>query len=78
MTDLAIIGASIRTLDPARPHASAVAVRDGIVIAVDSRAPASSARRTRSATVPWRQRSTSRRRAERYGPASDRAHRDAA
>jgi hypothetical protein len=58
MTDLAIIGASIRTLDPARPHASAVAVRDGIVIAVDSRAPASSARRTRSATVPWRRRST--------------------
>jgi predicted amidohydrolase YtcJ len=52
MTDLAIIGASIRTLDPARPHASAVAVRDGIVIAVDSRALASSARRTRSATVP--------------------------
>ena len=32
--DLAILGASIRTLDPARPHASAVAVRDGIVVAV--------------------------------------------
>jgi predicted amidohydrolase YtcJ len=34
MADLAIVGASIRTLDPARPHASAVAVRDGIVVAV--------------------------------------------
>jgi predicted amidohydrolase YtcJ len=32
--DLAIAGASIRTLDPARPRASAVAVRDGIVVAV--------------------------------------------
>ena len=34
--ELAIVGASIRTLDPARPHASAVAVRDGIVVAVGS------------------------------------------
>jgi predicted amidohydrolase YtcJ len=34
MADLAIVGASIRTLDPARPFASAVAVRDGIVAAV--------------------------------------------
>ena len=32
--DLAIVGAAIRTLDPARPHASAVAVRDGIVVAI--------------------------------------------
>src|SRR5919108_75190 len=32
--DLAIVGAAIRTLDPARPRASAVAVRDGIVVAV--------------------------------------------
>jgi predicted amidohydrolase YtcJ len=32
--DLAILGAAIRTLDPARPRASAVAVRDGIVVAV--------------------------------------------
>ncbi len=32
--DLAVLGASIRTLDPARPHASALAVRDGIVVAV--------------------------------------------
>jgi predicted amidohydrolase YtcJ len=32
--DLAIVGASVRTLDPARPHATAVAVRDGIVVAV--------------------------------------------
>ena len=32
--DLAIVGASIRTLDPTRPHARAVAVRDGIVVAV--------------------------------------------
>jgi predicted amidohydrolase YtcJ len=34
MADLAIVGASIRTLDPGRPHASAVAARDGIVVAV--------------------------------------------
>jgi predicted amidohydrolase YtcJ len=32
--DLAIVGAGIRTLDPARPRASAVAARDGIVVAV--------------------------------------------
>jgi predicted amidohydrolase YtcJ len=32
--DLAIVGASIRTLDPARPRATAVAVRDGIAVAV--------------------------------------------
>jgi predicted amidohydrolase YtcJ len=32
--DLAVLGAAIRTLDPARPRASAVAVRDGIVVAV--------------------------------------------
>jgi predicted amidohydrolase YtcJ len=35
-TDLAIVGASIRTLDPERPEASAVAVRDGMVVAVGS------------------------------------------
>jgi predicted amidohydrolase YtcJ len=38
MADLAIVGASIRTLDPARPHASAVAARDGIVVAVGDEA----------------------------------------
>ncbi len=32
--DLAIIGANIRTLDPDRPQATALAVRDGIIIAV--------------------------------------------
>jgi predicted amidohydrolase YtcJ len=32
--DLAILGASIRTLDPALPHATALAVGDGIVVAV--------------------------------------------
>jgi hypothetical protein len=32
--DLAIVGASIRTLDPSRPTATAVAVRDGHVVAV--------------------------------------------
>jgi hypothetical protein len=32
--DLAIVGASIRTLDPERPEASAVAVRGGTVVAV--------------------------------------------
>ena len=32
--DLAIVGARIRTLDPARPFASAVAVRDGEIVAV--------------------------------------------
>src|SRR5215218_6648546 len=32
--DLAIIGASIRTMDSERPWATAVAVRDGIILAV--------------------------------------------
>ena len=32
--ELAILNASVRTLDPERPRASAVAVRDGIVVAV--------------------------------------------
>lgn len=34
--DLAVLGARIRTLDPARPWATAVAVRDGVVVAVGS------------------------------------------
>jgi predicted amidohydrolase YtcJ len=34
VADLAIVGASIRTLDPGRPHASAVAMRDGVIVAV--------------------------------------------
>ena len=32
--DLAILGAAVRTLDPGRPHASAIAVRDGLIVAV--------------------------------------------
>ncbi len=32
--DLAIVGASIRTMDPDRPHATAVAIKDGIITAV--------------------------------------------
>src|SRR5215207_7189962 len=32
--DLAILGARIRTLDPERPHATALAVRDGLIVAV--------------------------------------------
>ena len=32
----AIVGASIRTLDPSRPYADAVAMRDGIIVAVGS------------------------------------------
>src|SRR4051812_25113496 len=32
--DLAVVGARIRTLDPARPWASAVAIKDGVIIAV--------------------------------------------
>ena len=32
--DLAVLGAAIRTLDPARPSARAVAVRDGMIAAV--------------------------------------------
>ena len=31
---LAILGASIRTMDPARLFASAVAIRDGVIVAV--------------------------------------------
>jgi hypothetical protein len=32
--DLAILGARIRTLDPDRPWATAVAIRDGVIVAV--------------------------------------------
>ena len=32
--DLAILGAAVRTLDPEQPHATAVAVRDGTIVAV--------------------------------------------
>ncbi len=32
--DLVVLGAAVRTLDPARPRASAVAVRDGVVVGV--------------------------------------------
>src|SRR5688500_15094014 len=32
--DLAILGAAVRALDPARPRAPAVAVRDGLIVAV--------------------------------------------
>ena len=32
--DLAVLGAAVRTLDPERPRASAVAVRDGVIVAV--------------------------------------------
>lgn len=31
---LVILGATVRTLDPARPHATAIALRDGVVVAV--------------------------------------------
>jgi predicted amidohydrolase YtcJ len=34
--DLAVVGARIRTLDPERPFATAVAMRDGLVVAVGS------------------------------------------
>lgn len=36
--DLLVVGAAIRTLDPERPHAHAVAVADGTVIALDDEA----------------------------------------
>jgi predicted amidohydrolase YtcJ len=34
MNDLTVIGARIRTLDPQRPAATAVAIRDGVIVAV--------------------------------------------
>lgn len=34
--DLAVLGAAVRTLDPERPAAEAVALRDGVVVAVGS------------------------------------------
>src|SRR5690349_17666758 len=34
--DVAVLGARIRTLDPARPAATAVAIRDGLIVAVGS------------------------------------------
>ena len=33
--DLAIVNARIRTLDPARPFATSVAIKDGIITALD-------------------------------------------
>ena len=36
--DLILTGAKVRTLDPARPHATAVAVRDGVIVAVGDEA----------------------------------------
>ena len=38
--DTLITGASVRTLDPARPAATAVAISDGIIIALDDAATA--------------------------------------
>ncbi|HTU31288.1 MAG TPA: amidohydrolase, partial [Solirubrobacteraceae bacterium] len=32
--DLAVLGARIRTMDPDRPYASALCVKDGMVVAV--------------------------------------------
>jgi hypothetical protein len=59
--DLAILGASIRTLDPRRPHARAVAARDGItevplLIAVvdDTRRPPRLSARGSSCQAPCR------------------------
>ena len=34
MNDLLVIGAEVRTLDPARPFAQAIAIRDGVIVAV--------------------------------------------
>ena len=34
MTDIAILGARIRTLDPDRPSATAAASHDGVIVAV--------------------------------------------
>jgi predicted amidohydrolase YtcJ len=36
--DLILTGAKVRTLDPARPYATAVAVRDGVIVAVGDEA----------------------------------------
>ena len=33
MNDLLVIGAEVRTLDPERPFASAIAIRDGVIVA---------------------------------------------
>ncbi|MDN3293539.1 amidohydrolase [Streptomyces ficellus] len=38
--DLVLTGATVRTLDPARPHATAVAIRDGLIAAVGDAADA--------------------------------------
>src|SRR3954451_13693050 len=41
--DLAIVNARIRTLDPRRPFASAVAVKDGTIVALDEDVDAAAA-----------------------------------
>ena len=50
--DLAIVNARVRTLDPARPFASAVAVQDGTIVAVgdDARCASTATRAPRSST----------------------------
>ena len=32
--DLALVGVSVRTLDPERPTATAIAVKDGVIVAI--------------------------------------------
>jgi predicted amidohydrolase YtcJ len=48
---LAIFGASIRTMDPARPFATAVAIRDGLVVAVGDDATVRAACDARTTTL---------------------------
>ncbi|KUN87020.1 amidohydrolase [Streptomyces griseoruber] len=50
--DLILTGAEVRTLDPARPHATAVAVRDGVIAAVGEDSDVRDWRGPRTEVVP--------------------------
>ena len=52
--DLAVFGARIRTLDPAQPWATAVAMRDGVVVAVADDATVRAACDARTETIDGR------------------------
>ena len=52
--DLAVFGARIRTLDPAQPWATAVAVRDGMIVAVGDDAAVRAACDARTETIDGR------------------------
>jgi predicted amidohydrolase YtcJ len=54
MNDLLVMGAGVRTLDPERPFASAIAIRDGVIVAVGDKDEVRAACRPRAETIDGR------------------------